>query len=553
MPATHTMVLELTQPTRTRYSLLGHVVCLLAVRPPSIAKVVLLPHIKQDCFAASPLIRAVYTYVTLLIDRKPQPRLPGKELATNTDEAMWIDLLHQVQLCYKDIAVDQFMLKFATVSDKGKLRYLTLDLPSLYSPASRADLDSWLDSYAPGWKVEEGFVVPAPPPQPASAPRDLDHFARLVDLSLKVDLIEKPSLLFADEAASIWEQFVVVHQRLSHKIHNTAQFLPWHRAFLAIFDHYLATECGYTGPGVYWDWAVDSQAPDRSPVWNVLGKDPDGCISIPSLGNLTSTVPADVHPPGDRCVKRHWTTVKSSPALFGSTYSPEAIAFISQQQTYDAFRQALESGPHNNVASPNDPIFFLHHRNIDRLWWKWQQDRKETAFAYAGSTDNPSVNSTSGDIMTFLGMLGEFPVSEALDTTGNGVAGLMCYIYSNSVTSSQSAVVSKRDSALDDSTTPDSFDRAHLFNLRPPTVPTDAFLRAWMYSAADIAKIKSAHAQVVQFLNFLNGKPINYPTSLKNSQLGNRYGWVSKSDQQQAQEDADIRVLLAEYAAVFAY
>lgn len=25
------------------------------------------------------------------------------------------------------------------------------------------------------------------------------------------------------------------------------------------------------------------------------------------------------------------------------------------------------------LASPNDPVFFLHHANIDRLWAEWQQ------------------------------------------------------------------------------------------------------------------------------------------------------------------------------------
>lgn len=27
----------------------------------------------------------------------------------------------------------------------------------------------------------------------------------------------------------------------------------------------------------------------------------------------------------------------------------------------------------NVATSPGDPIFFLHHAYIDRVWWQWQQ------------------------------------------------------------------------------------------------------------------------------------------------------------------------------------
>jgi hypothetical protein len=32
-----------------------------------------------------------------------------------------------------------------------------------------------------------------------------------------------------------------------------------------------------------------------------------------------------------------------------------------------------ESGEMSTARSPDDPIFWLHHANVDRIWARWQQ------------------------------------------------------------------------------------------------------------------------------------------------------------------------------------
>jgi hypothetical protein len=38
-----------------------------------------------------------------------------------------------------------------------------------------------------------------------------------------------------------------------------------------------------------------------------------------------------------------------------------------------------------SMTSPNDPIFFLHHSNVDRIWAKWQLEHPDQTYPPHGS------------------------------------------------------------------------------------------------------------------------------------------------------------------------
>lgn len=82
-------------------------------------------------------------------------------------------------------------------------------------------------------------------------------------------------------------------------------------------------------------------------------------------------------------------------AMMASTlFEGNASSFRSRIEGQDPFHNYVHrwvSGHMETGASPNDPIFFLHHCNIDRLWAMWQMD----GHAGAGGYPNPVTTSFS--------------------------------------------------------------------------------------------------------------------------------------------------------------
>jgi tyrosinase len=134
--------------------------------------------------------------------------------------------------------------------------------------------------------------------------------------------------------------------------------------------------------------------PFSTPVdfWNVL---PQVFFDQPNARGLTATNPsldADTQATVAINVVR---AALQTPAFAGSGSSGEPAGFQSAKapnHSAGSRQGILESQPHNNVHgamggggvafmisffSPVDPIFFLHHSNLDRLWDVWT--RRQTA------------------------------------------------------------------------------------------------------------------------------------------------------------------------------
>lgn len=217
---------------------------------------------------------------------------------------------------------------------------------------------------------------------PSSAETDewhpvLDTYARGVRLMKDLDVQEPPvpeSWAWAANTHGI-EATTDPRPAWAQCAHQSLFFLPWHRAYLAWFE---ATIRRLTGED---DWAL--------PYWDYAAPSTDR--SLPSeFAVQTRTVNG---------------TPEDNP-LFSPDRSPDPIpaddvdvTFALGQARYviemergfggvlpDRFDGAVELLPHNFVhgdiggdaglmrsttTAAQDPIFWLHHSNIDRLWEVW--------------------------------------------------------------------------------------------------------------------------------------------------------------------------------------
>ena len=158
--------------------------------------------------------------------------------------------------------------------------------------------------------------------------------------------------------------------------HGSLFFLPWHRAYLAWFEstiRALTEQDDWALP--YWDYAVPGDEPDRllPAEFTVETRTVDGEV-VPNplfdaARDLAALDPVNVD-----------IVPALSEARFVRAFPMPGFGGVDR----DGFPGWLEHLPHNFVhgdisglmgrttTAGRDPVFWLHHANIDRLWEVWR-------------------------------------------------------------------------------------------------------------------------------------------------------------------------------------
>lgn len=165
-----------------------------------------------------------------------------------------------------------------------------------------------------------------------------------------------------------WQQLAQIHNQFCP--HRNWFFLPWHRAYLHCFEAICRDACGDPSFNLpYWNWT-------REP------KLPKGFLENGNpLNDPTRTLQPDAKIPDEFVGERVINAIMQK----NSFQDLASYASDCQRTCSNSGMGMLESTPHNRVhnlvggnmfyphSAAQDPLFWVHHANVDRIWANWNE------------------------------------------------------------------------------------------------------------------------------------------------------------------------------------
>jgi tyrosinase len=251
--------------------------------------------------------------------------------------------------------------------------------------------------------------------------------------------------VLALKASGKYDTYVQHHMNFMSSAHRASAFFPWHREFLRRYERDLrAIDASVTLP--YWDWTVDNSP--TSSLWaddfmGPNGRPTDGQVMTGSFAFSGGAWPLSFDGPFLR--RRFGVSTSTLPTPGDVTNAlattPYDLSPYNAGFSLAGFRNTAEgwrNGPqlHNRVhvwvggsmlpaSSPNDPVFFLHHCFVDKLWMDWQAANPGEGYVpVSGGPAGHNLNDAMqpwaglGDTVTPASVLDHHALGYAYDTEG---------------------------------------------------------------------------------------------------------------------------------------
>jgi tyrosinase len=200
----------------------------------------------------------------------------------------------------------------------------------------------------------------------------------------------------------------------SHFSDNDFNFLPWHRAFVLLFEEIARNACqdeSFSLP--YWDYTSNAALPEEfrkkdDPVFGVLFVDR-------RYRDVNAGTPIDQRSGVQMLDRMNLDSLKEGSFLAGPDGIPPGMNNKLDGDLH-GFVHVNVGTPQNMGRVPNaayDPIFWLHHCNIDRIWASWNDHGNQ----------NPASDTWKGQTHVFADVSGnrrEITNGEVTDLTPLG-------------------------------------------------------------------------------------------------------------------------------------
>jgi hypothetical protein len=180
--------------------------------------------------------------------------------------------------------------------------------------------------------------------------------------------------------------------------HGTDGFILWHRHYINFFERLCGSLIGNPNFALpYWDWPTNSGrlpaafSEENNPLNVAFWRDRSEYREVRTVGSRTINSRRGL----------------MDDAARNGAFQPRQMTAIMGQTNFSLFQRVLEGTPHNtahtiigggsghmnDMMSPLDPIFWLHHCNVDRLFAQWQRSGRrmpQQSAAYSGQFVDPN-------------------------------------------------------------------------------------------------------------------------------------------------------------------